>query len=1013
MDSLGRLVSAFNPEVGTTTYHYNNDSLIDWRTRPRTNQQNASVVTTTQYAYDNLHRVTQVSYDDGSTPTSYFNYDEPSLWGRSLQNPKYHRTSALVGANSIGGPGVIAAETYSYDPVSRVTANDQCTPAMCSSGHASLDYSYDYIGNELSATDGAGHANTISTDAAGRMLTDTSSFAGTMLSSVGYGPLGQTGANWGTAIRQSVSYDNRGAIAAIEYDPMATAGTDLPSGTVVINGTEQSTQVLQTPAASGSASVTITGSGSQKKVYDPDCRCFDWVVDTGSVNVTINGFTASGYTESNTDTAATVANSLANSMNVAASPVTATVSGSTVTFTAKATGSATNYPISVSTTVDDTNDFNSLSFDFSNPPSAMTGGQDQQYSTVYDTGTATATVNGYSTSVSLGQGSTPQAVANALAQAMNADPNAPATAQVPAPGTLFITSKTTGSAGNFPFSFSSAPSNSFSNPSFNGTSSGGTLQASIYRFGIARAPDGAVLQSTDTVNGTWTYGYDEFNRLTAASSSSTSLTWDYDRYGNRWNQHVVAGSAPQPSLSFATDGSGANQPFGYAMDAAGNLMNDGSNNYVYDAESRLICAGSSCTANTGTHYTYDADGRRVAKSSGSVITNQYLYDLTSHSISELDGNSAWIRGEVYAGGMYVGTLTGTGLTYGLGDWLGTMRLRMNTDGSTAETITSLPFGDALAASGSDPSSKHFTGKLRDNESGLDYFGARYYTSTFGRFMSPDWNPAATAIPYADLARPQTLNLYAYVGNNPVSAVDSDGHDEDTGEAANLMKPGAGSALTDGVTLPSRDELSDGTKEGDAAYDAIADLARCGRPLTGQALLAEHQAPSRGTGSGGTGLWKHLSNLFHGHSWNYGMRMKVTATVDQESVQVIDPNDAVALGADAAGLASAIPGVPAEVGIPLGGAASVISVSNDPNNNVNTGINATGQVLGGISAFGEGTALGSIAAGASFGVAYGALVWDLDNAFVNHVLMPMAAKANYDPNAPPPGATPYDYDPDIP
>jgi RHS repeat-associated protein len=66
----------------------------------------------------------------------------------------------------------------------------------------------------------------------------------------------------------------------------------------------------------------------------------------------------------------------------------------------------------------------------------------------------------------------------------------------------------------------------------------------------------------------------------------------------------------------------------------------------------------------------------------------------------------------------------------------------------------------------------FTGKERDAESGLDYFGGRYYGSSMGRFMSPD--PSGLA--YADLGNPQSLNLYAYVENNPLSNLDPTGLD---------------------------------------------------------------------------------------------------------------------------------------------------------------------------------------------------------------------------------------------
>jgi RHS repeat-associated protein len=69
----------------------------------------------------------------------------------------------------------------------------------------------------------------------------------------------------------------------------------------------------------------------------------------------------------------------------------------------------------------------------------------------------------------------------------------------------------------------------------------------------------------------------------------------------------------------------------------------------------------------------------------------------------------------------------------------------------------------------------FTGKERDTESGLDNFGARYFGSTMGRFMSPDWSARPSTVPYANLADPQSLNLYSYVRNNPTSLYDPTGH----------------------------------------------------------------------------------------------------------------------------------------------------------------------------------------------------------------------------------------------
>ncbi len=66
----------------------------------------------------------------------------------------------------------------------------------------------------------------------------------------------------------------------------------------------------------------------------------------------------------------------------------------------------------------------------------------------------------------------------------------------------------------------------------------------------------------------------------------------------------------------------------------------------------------------------------------------------------------------------------------------------------------------------------FTTKERDSETGLDYFGARYYGSALGRFTSPD---PLFATPL-HIINPQRWNMYAYAVNNPLFFTDPDGRD---------------------------------------------------------------------------------------------------------------------------------------------------------------------------------------------------------------------------------------------
>jgi RHS repeat-associated protein len=134
-----------------------------------------------------------------------------------------------------------------------------------------------------------------------------------------------------------------------------------------------------------------------------------------------------------------------------------------------------------------------------------------------------------------------------------------------------------------------------------------------------------------------------------------------------------------------------------------------------------------------------------------------------------------------------------------GRWFITKRIQTGASGNLEEACTSDPFNGGLSCLGNGDISKvHFTGKERDTESGLDYFGARYYGSSMGRWTSPDWSSIPQPIPYADLNNPRSLNLYAYVSNNPLSKKDPNGHTDPCGNDPNCV--------TVTTTEPERIEL---------------------------------------------------------------------------------------------------------------------------------------------------------------------------------------------------------------
>jgi RHS repeat-associated protein len=261
--------------------------------------------------------------------------------------------------------------------------------------------------------------------------------------------------------------------------------------------------------------------------------------------------------------------------------------------------------------------------------------------------------------------------------------------------------------------------------------------------------------------------------------------------------------------------------FGY--DASGNTLYDGNNRYWYDGEGQL-CAVQSLRWQGGTitQYIYDAEGARIGKGTlsaapggytatcapplgaGFTLTARYLVDLAGDQVTELTEQGLptpqteqWAHSNVWAAGRLTATYDTLGVHYSLTDPLGTKRVQANALGQVDESCTSLPFGNeagnpigascaptpnSLGTAG-DATEHHFTQKEHDNETGNDYFLARYYSSALGRFTTPDWSAKTDPVPYAVFTDPQSLNLYAYVRNNPLTRVDADGHIDCSGKNA--------------------------------------------------------------------------------------------------------------------------------------------------------------------------------------------------------------------------------------
>jgi RHS repeat-associated protein len=293
----------------------------------------------------------------------------------------------------------------------------------------------------------------------------------------------------------------------------------------------------------------------------------------------------------------------------------------------------------------------------------------------------------------------------------------------------------------------------------------GNVQDFNYGFSTANNGNVASWSATGNQSFTRTFGYDSLNRLSTFADSASAqpckgLSWTYDAWGNRTDQTVTAGTC-----NTFHAGAAANNCLiaPYQYDAAGNMIYDGTHSYTYDAENRLIKVDGGSTAT----YAYDAEGNRVQKTVGSTIT-VYVFNPDGQVIHETDANLNFNVHYIYLGSQLLAEMKNSTTYFLQNDHLGSARLLTAINQSVYDSLDYLPFGEQIA--GSSGTSHKFTGKERDAESGLDYFGARYYGSSMGRFMSPD----PMLIMRQKMTDPQQWNMYSYVRNNPLTMVDMNG-----------------------------------------------------------------------------------------------------------------------------------------------------------------------------------------------------------------------------------------------
>jgi RHS repeat-associated protein len=268
--------------------------------------------------------------------------------------------------------------------------------------------------------------------------------------------------------------------------------------------------------------------------------------------------------------------------------------------------------------------------------------------------------------------------------------------------------------------------------------------SATYSHDNASRLTGITYQQGATSVGTLTYSYDDVGRVatrggtlfqSALPSSVTSGTYDAN---NRLTQWVTPGGGITPSY-----------------DANGNLTNDGTSSFTWDARNRLLATSS------GLSFAYDTFGRRTSLTSAGG-TKTFLYS-GADVVQELVGGTPTANLLTGPGSDERFTRTDSSNTWTfLTDVLGSTVALTDTTGAIATTYSYDPYGGTSAAGASNSNEFQYTGRENDG-SGLYYYRARYYNPGWGRFISED-----------PLGVRAGINLYRYAGGNPLNFRDPSG-----------------------------------------------------------------------------------------------------------------------------------------------------------------------------------------------------------------------------------------------